>query len=188
MWPLCAITKSFVLLWGLFFYAQQESGIVASSPSYHKRRFNNLPFKLCFLSHTMRTTLCGFIQHSNLPGCCERATLQSEIWLSPQVLKWGLQKVNKLLFPLHHLPVGACKASLEKFKRRMRLHEGALGARVSSRAVLMTFNILTRWNNVAHRRKKLDGPRCDQPQCKCRLEKEKHSWALNENMRRLLGQ
>lgn len=91
-WVVCMTGRSFL-------YAQRESGTVTSSPSCRKRRFNNLPFTLFFHSDTIETPLCGSIQRSNLPCCCERAALQSQLWLSLQVLKWGLQKVNKLLFP-----------------------------------------------------------------------------------------
>lgn len=148
MWPLCALTGSFVWQGDLFFYAQRESGTVTSSPSCHKRRFNNLPFTLFFCAHTIEAPLRGSIQRSNLPCCCERAALQSQLWLSLQVLKWGLQKVNKLILPpFCHLPAAAHWALLEKFRRCTKTREGAIKCLLTalSRAVSL---LISWWDEI----------------------------------------
>lgn len=160
MWPLCALNGSFVWQGDLFFYAQRESGTVTSSPSCHKRRFNNLPFTLFFCAHTIETPLRGSIQRSNLPCCCERAALQSQLWLSLQVLKWGLQKVNKLKLP-PLLPSARC-CTLGSFRKVQEVHKDSWrGHQVSSDCAELscfTSDILMRWNNVAHRRHERKGP------------------------------
>lgn len=107
-----------------------------------------------------RPPLCGSIQRSNLPCCCERAALQSQLWLSLQVLKWGLQKVNKLLFPPPSPSAHCCSPG--SFRKVQEVHKASWrGHQVSSDCAVQSCwssDILMRWNIVAHRRHENKGP------------------------------
>ncbi len=126
MWPLCVIISAVVNY--RVYFSQHDS---RSLSFCHKRRFNNLPFKFSFCTHTLKTSLCGLIlpfKFALLPW--KRYITKSDMIISTS-LRFGFAEGELVVIPsLPPEPKIYLQGRYENSNWLMRSQEGEFNAQV----------------------------------------------------------